>query len=112
MTRCRIAAPLLMLAVAAVSAHEAWAQSEPPAEPSFSLSSSQAPTTKERAEIWLTFRRLPSLDFRVYKVRDPLAFFAGLKDLHQIGTDEPLPVPQEPTLIERISSWKSRQRSW
>ena len=81
-----------------------------PVGPAFSLSTSQAVTTRERAEIWLTFRQLASLDFRVYKVRDPLAFFAGLRDPHQFGTDEPLPVPQEPTLIERIASWKAAQR--
>ena len=32
---------------------------------------------------------------RVYKVRDPFAFFAGLRDLHQMGTDEAPVVPQE-----------------
>ena len=32
--------------------------------------------------------RMPQLDFRVYKVRDPFAFFAGLRDPHQLGSDE------------------------
>ena len=78
--------------------------------PAFSLSTNQATTTRERAEVWLTFRQLASLDFRVYKVRDPLACIAGLRDPHQFGTDQPLPVSQEPTLIERIAAWKAGQR--
>ena len=81
-----------------------------PAGPAFSLSTSQSVTTSERAEIWLTFRQLPSLDFRVYKVRDPMAFLAGLRHPHQFGTGEAAPVPQQPTLIERIASWKAAQR--
>ena len=43
-------------------------------------------------------------------MRDPIAFLAGLRDPHQFGTGEPLPVPQQPTLIERIASWKAAQR--
>ena len=91
---------------------DAAAQPDAPAPvgPAFSLSTSQAVTTSERAEIWLTFRQLPSLDFRVYKVRDPMAFLAGLRHPHQFGTGEAAPVPQQPTLIERIASWKAAQR--
>ncbi|MGE0123597.1 MAG: alpha-2-macroglobulin [Vicinamibacterales bacterium] len=82
----------------------------PPAGPAFSLSSSETFTSRDDAAIWLTFRQVPSLDFRVYKVRDPLAFLAGLRDPHQFGTDQPLPVPQEPTWLERVSTWKAAQR--
>jgi uncharacterized protein YfaS (alpha-2-macroglobulin family) len=94
----------------AASAGQDEAPSPPAAGPAFSLSTPQATTTREPAAAWLTFRQVPSLDFRIYKVRDPLEFFAGLRDPHQFGTDAPAAVPQEPTLIERIARWKAAQR--
>ncbi len=78
--------------------------------PAFSLWSSQIYTTGERPSFDLTFRQVEHLDFRVYRVEDPLAFFAGLKDPHQLGSEKPI-VPQERTLIERIALWKSAHRS-
>ena len=48
-----------------------------------SLSTSEVFTTRDAPHFYLTFRRVPRLDFRVYKVRDPFAFFAGLDDPHQ-----------------------------
>jgi alpha-2-macroglobulin len=80
-------------------------------EPAFSLSTSQIFTSKDAPHFHLTFRRLPSLDFRVYKVRDPFAFFAGLRRLHEMGTSGEADVPQELTAIERFANWKRRQRS-
>ena len=49
---------------------------------------------------------MTSLDFRVYRVDDPLKFFAGLRDPHALGSEEPV-VPQERTLLERIARWKA-----
>jgi hypothetical protein len=49
------------------------------------------------------------LDFRVYRVNDAFAFFAKLRDLHQLGSEEPV-VPQERTLLERIADWKAAWR--
>ncbi len=111
MTRGRVlAAGWALLFALANSDATAQPDTPTPAGPAFSLSTSQSVTTSERAEIWLTFRQLPSLDFRVYKVRDPIAFLAGLRHPHQFGTGEAAPVPQQPTLIERIASWKAAQR--
>ena len=56
--------------------------------PAFSLSTSEVFTTRDAPNFYLTFRRIPRLDFRVYKVRDPFAFFEGLDDPHQFGTSE------------------------
>jgi uncharacterized protein YfaS (alpha-2-macroglobulin family) len=77
--------------------------------PAFTLSSSETFTTRESPSFNLTFRRITQLDFRVYKVRDAFAFFAGLRDPHQFGSEE-RPVPQERSWIERLADWKSRQR--
>ena len=87
----------------------AWAQDDADTRPAFSLSTSESFTTRDTPHIYLTFRRLAQLDFRVYKVRDPFAFFAGLDDPHQVGTSEPN-VRQERTWIERIADWKRERR--
>jgi uncharacterized protein YfaS (alpha-2-macroglobulin family) len=89
------------------------AQDASPGEqaPAFSLSTSQIYTSKDAPHAYLTFRHLSSLDFRVYKVKDPFAFFASLRQLHAMGTSGTPDVPQEPTLIERIAAWKREQRS-
>jgi len=55
--------------------------------PAFSLWSSQVYRTSEQASFSLTHRGLDHLDFRVYLVADPVAFFAGLKDLHALGSE-------------------------
>jgi len=77
--------------------------------PSFSLSTSAIVTSRETPAIYLTFRRLDHLDFRVYKINDPVKFLAGLKDPHQLGSEEPI-VSQVPTLLERVADWKSAWR--
>lgn len=84
---------------------------DPPSEerPAFSLSTSEVFTTRDAPNFYLTFKRIQQLDFRVYKVRDPFAFFAGLNDPHQLGTGEAY-VKQERTWLERFSDWKREQR--
>ena len=77
--------------------------------PAFSLSTSEVFTTRDAPNFYLTFRRIPQLDFRVYKVRDPFTFFANLRDPHQLGSDDAY-VPQERTWLERLADWKRRQR--
>jgi uncharacterized protein YfaS (alpha-2-macroglobulin family) len=77
--------------------------------PAFSLSTSEVFTTRDAPNFYLTFRRIPHLDFRVYKVRDPFAFFAGLDDPHQLGSGDAT-VEQEKTWLERFADWKRRQR--
>lgn len=81
-----------------------------PDPPAFSLSSSEVFSARSRPEVTLTFERLSALDFRVYKVRDPFAFFAALKDPHVLGSPE-YTVPQERSWIERIAAWKASRRA-
>jgi hypothetical protein len=89
----------------------AWAQPADEGDtPAFSLWSSQIFTTTEQPAFSLTYRGLDHLDFRVYRVNDPLAFFSSLRDPHQLGSEKPV-VPQERTWIERIAMWKSWQRA-
>ena len=60
--------------------------------------------------VTLTFERLGSLDFRIYRVADPVAFFAGLDDAHTLGSEE-YTVPTEQTWLERLASWKAGRRA-
>lgn len=79
--------------------------------PAFSLSTSEVFTTRDAPNFYLTFKRIQHLDFRVYRVRDPFAFFEGLNDPHQLGTGE-ASVKQERTWLERFSDWKRGQRQY
>ena len=96
---------ILLLCAAPAFAQDDAAESRT----AFSLSTSETFTTKDSPHFYLTFRRLTQLDFRVYKVRDPFAFFAGLDDPHQVGSGEAI-VEQERTWIERFADWKREQR--
>ena len=80
-----------------------------PETPAFTLSSSEIFTSRDSVAFNLTFRRLTQLDFRVYRVKDPFAFFAGLRDPHQMGSEE-YAVPLERSWIERLADWKAAQR--
>jgi len=89
----------------------AQAQGEQEERPAFSLSTSEVFTTRDAPNFYLTFRRIAHLDFRVYKVRDPFAFFSNLRDPHQLGSSE-VEVEQERTWIERLADWKRGQRQY
>ncbi|MCC7124883.1 MAG: hypothetical protein IT178_08545, partial [Acidobacteria bacterium] len=110
-TMLRLALLVLLWSIAAPPSAAAQSADDADARPAFSLSTSESFTTKDAPHFFLTFRRVPSLDIRVYKVRDPFAFFGGLRDPHQFGSDEPYDVPQERSWIERLSDWKRRQRN-
>ena len=104
----RLSALGLILITCAIAA-PVNAQEPDDSRPAFSLSTSEVFTTRDAPNFYLTFRRVEQLDFRVYKIRDPFAFFSGLDDPHQLGTSE-ADVEQERTWIERIADWKRDQR--
>lgn len=109
--RAPLLALLMLFCGTAALRAQPVADGDADSRPAFSLSTREVFTTRDAPHFYLTFRRVPRLDVRVYKVRDPFAFFAGLRDPHQSGTDEPYAVPQERSWIERLSDWKRRQRS-
>ncbi|MBP1633558.1 MAG: hypothetical protein H6Q10_132, partial [Acidobacteria bacterium] len=103
-------AALVVLVFASAVAAPALAQPRgEPDGPAFSLHSSRVATTRERPQVRLLFRQVRSLDFRVYRVNDPFAFFARLENLHVLGSPEP-EVATEPTLLERVAAWKAGVR--
>ena len=96
-------ASLLIVLAAALPA----AAKDPPR--SFSLSTSQTFAPGQSVKIQLYARNVPELEFRVYQVRDPQKFFAGLKDLHSFGDQSYSPPEQidERTWIERLHDFKA-----
>ena len=80
-------------------------------KPFFSLATNRTYSTGENARLWLYYRGISSLDFRVYRVNDPAKFFAQLNDPHQMGKDEEEQIAsslsRSRSLLERIRSVKS-----
>jgi alpha-2-macroglobulin len=80
------------------------------AEPYFALSSSRTFGSHEKPSVALSAWNVDTLEFRVYRVEDPVKFFQQLDDPHQFGGRVPQP-PRERTLLERIHRWKNGLRA-
>jgi len=75
-----VAALLLLWAAAGV------AQTRPaPGGPEFAVSTTRSYQSGERPRVALYYRAVNSLDFRVYRVADPVALLGGMKNPHQFG---------------------------
>src|SRR5215211_4661833 len=84
---------------------------DPHAKPFFSLHTNRTYATTDRARVWVNYRGVEGLDFRVYKVKDPVKFFRQLDNPHQVGEDEEAEVgktvEKQPTFLERLRALKS-----
>ncbi|MGA9425934.1 MAG: hypothetical protein WBV33_12720, partial [Terracidiphilus sp.] len=76
---------------------------------SFSLSTSRTFAPGVSVKIQLFARNVPAFEFRVYKMKDPVKFFAGLKDVHSFGEHNESPAEQieQESWLERIHDWKA-----
>ena len=95
---------LILLAAAAIG----LGQSEE--EPYFALSTSQTFGTNGQPKVLLNAWNVDSLEFRVYRIQDPVQFFEQLEDPHQFGGRVAQP-PRERTWLERIHMWKRGLRA-
>jgi hypothetical protein len=77
----------------------------PSKEPSFSVSSRQTYAPSQQPKIWISFRQVDHLDFRVYRIKDPIQFFSKLKDAHSFGSEK-AELAREKTWLERFHEWK------
>ena len=84
--------------------------SQPEDEPYFSLSSTRTFGAGAKASVSLTAWNVDSLEFRVYRVDDPVQFFQQLESAHEFGGQAPRP-PHQRTWLERIHAWKHGLRS-
>src|SRR5215210_541129 len=81
------------------------------AKPFFSIHTNRTYASTDRARLWVNYRGVDALDFRVYRVKDPVKFFRGLDNPHQVGEDEEAEigktVEKKPDFLERLRQWKS-----
>ena len=79
-------------------------------KPYFSLATNRTFGTRENPRLWVDYRAVNSLDFRVYRVNDPAKFFAQLSNPHQMGEQEQEQIAtslkRSPSLLERLRSVK------
>lgn len=76
----------------------------------FGLNSNKTFASGESPEISVWATNVTQLEFRVYKVRDPLAFFANLDEPHRFGGRAPRhPAPRTP--LESFHRWKITMRN-
>jgi alpha-2-macroglobulin len=90
---------------------EAAKQLSSSGKPFFSLATNHTYATTDRARLWLNYRNINEIDFRVYRVKDPVQFFRQLDDPHQVGEDEKEDVQtsyhRTPTLLEKAHALKT-----
>ena len=79
-------------------------------EPYFSLSSNRTFPSNGKPTVEISAVNVDSLEFRVYRVDDPVKFFEEIENPHQFGGRAPAP-PHERTLLERIHGWKRGLRA-
>lgn len=91
---------LMLLSAPAVLGREAGFT-----EPFFSVSSNQTYAPSQQAKVFVRFRQVDHLDFRVYRVKDPFKFFANLRDAHSLGSEK-RELARAKTLLERYHEWK------
>ncbi|MGB8260440.1 MAG: MG2 domain-containing protein [Terracidiphilus sp.] len=103
----RMAAAVALLFLLASALPALAASKEPPR--SFSLSTARTFAPGESVKLQLFAKNVPALEFRVYRVRDPEKFFAGLTDLHSFGVKAQSPEEQieERTFLERMHDFKA-----
>ncbi len=85
-----------------------------PAQPSFSLATNRTYGTHEKARVYINYQGVNSLDFRVYKIKDPFKFFKQLNNPHQMGEEDRAEVSavtetqqRKPSFLEKLRDFKS-----
>ncbi|HYL92346.1 MAG TPA: MG2 domain-containing protein, partial [Alphaproteobacteria bacterium] len=75
----------------------------------FSLTTSRTFLPGEKITVHLYTNNVQALEFRLYRINDPVAFFEKLDDVHGFGRmarTSPREQIDKPTLLERFHDWK------
>jgi uncharacterized protein YfaS (alpha-2-macroglobulin family) len=99
-----------MLRLAVVFSAAASGLSQGESEPYFALSSARTFGPHGKPSVSMSAWNVDALQFRVYRIHDPLQFFQQIEDPHQFGGRAPQPARRR-TLLERIHSWKRGLRT-
>jgi len=79
-------------------------------KPYFSLSTNRTYGTADRARVWINYVGIDQMDFRLYRVVDPVEFFKGLENPHQMGEGEKTQIisglKKEPSALEKVRTFK------
>src|SRR5215475_1156396 len=81
-------------------------------EPYFSLSSDKTYLPGEKPEVAVYSHHVKQLEFRVYRVNDPVKFFSQLQELHSFGGRGPALPKQPHTWLEKFHAWKHSLWAW
>jgi hypothetical protein len=103
----KLGVPLKIVLLLAAAA-PALSQGE--SEPYFALFADRTFASGARPSVSLTAYNVDALEFRVYRISDPVQFFEQLEDPHQFGGTVRRP-PRERTLLERFHLWKHGLRT-
>src|SRR4029450_9133872 len=83
----------------------------PSTKPYFSLTTNRTYSPNESARLWATYQNVDYLDFRVYRIKDPVKFFKQLDNPHQMGDQEKEEIAQgygaRVSLLERTHRLKT-----
>jgi uncharacterized protein YfaS (alpha-2-macroglobulin family) len=93
---------LAVLLLAATS----WPARAENSSPYFSLSTNKTFLPGEKVGIRVYSTNVTALEFRVYKVKDPVAFFERLDNVHSFGRTSPREQIENPSLLEDFHDWK------
>jgi uncharacterized protein YfaS (alpha-2-macroglobulin family) len=78
----------------------------------FSLTSQRTYLPGEKPEISINAHNVNQLEFRVYRVNNPVKFFSQMQELHNFGGQGPAMPKQAHTWLEKFHAWKHRIWTW
>src|ERR1019366_3850226 len=85
-------------------------RSQAEGEPYFSLSSMRTFGAGAKPSVSLNAWNVAELEFRVYRIDDPVQFFQQLESAHEFGGRGPRP-PHQRTLLEGKHTWQHGLRT-
>ena len=66
----------------------------------------------EKPEVAVYSHNIKQLEFRVYRINDPIKYFGQLQDLHSFGGRAPALPKQPHTWLEKFHTWKHGIWAW
>jgi uncharacterized protein YfaS (alpha-2-macroglobulin family) len=81
-------------------------------QPFFSLTSDRTYLPGEKITVAVYSHNVGALQFRVYRVNDPIKFFSQLQEMHSFGGQALRMPKQAHTWLERFHAWKHRLWTW
>jgi len=78
----------------------------------FSLTTQRTYLPGEKPEIAVNTHNEKQLEFRIYRVKNPVKFFSQMQELHNFGGQAPALPRQAHTWLEKFHAWKHRIWAW